>query len=1002
MLRLITILITGLLLCSTAAMSQEQSGELIGTVRLEDGSAVSDVSVLLEGTNLIGNRKYITDEKGQYRFPLLPPGNYTVTLTLEGFKQVVRKGIVLEVGRILKLDVVMPAGAVRDEIVLYGASPIIDVRKNAITSNITKAAISKLPKRRDFTGVVATQAGINYEGTENAGGFSFNGASLSENTFFVDGMNTTDTENGFSGQRVDYDSVEEVQMKSSGSAAEYGGSMGGVISVITRSGGNRFHGSLSIYYENRKLRGNPREILMLDPVKNYEAYYIKPYKDRGYSFEPGISLGGYIIKDSLWFFTSIIPQFEKINRPGRFIENPEYDRAIFTFKRRIFKGTGKLTAVISNNLRLSLSGTFNHVKKEGALPLQSGSTAYVTALNMKYQGRKIPIDTFSGNLDYLINSNLFLNISGGSYRTNEYDSNGPVPITRLRFNNSNSHIPGVIHHAGNWHNSSWDQLNADIRAVSRRISLKGDLTYYFSFKGEHVVKTGLSWSNVSLDKFRGVAKEYWYFHWKNGDRFDTYVKSDGTEVPLDYGYVRSYAYGENGKLDTDRWAFYIQDSWTIADKLTINYGLRFENEDMPSMDKDQPDAAFRFGFFDKIAPRIGFVYDFNGDGNNKLFGSFGLYYDVMKLSMATSAFGGVKYVMSYYNIADPDWTKYEDAESQFWSGSEGPVVGGELLETVNMRTPSFSLVQPDMEPFSKVEVSLGYQKKLGNSLMLTVRGLYNSIINAVEDVGIRMNGTSRYFIGNPGSAWINKKYREAAVKGHIPYGRKCPSPKRRYYSLQVNFDKKFSNRWLGGFSLTFSRLWGNFSGLASTDEAGRQDPNVQKYFDSWFIHYDSKLDESTGLLPTDRPFQAKIYGAYSFDSGFTIGFNMIAGSGTPISRSIEINGQDGYYPDGRKSDGRTPFYWQADLYIEYSVKLTDKVNLNLNMNITNITDNKIARSKYNLMTEELVNLTNEELMKGFDSEKLLETRGYVKDPRFLMKNSFQPPLQVMFGVRLSF
>ncbi len=991
------------LLCTGAIFGQEQSGEFIGTVMLEDGSVVPGVSVSVKGTNLVGARTSVSDENGKYRFPALPPGTYTITFTLEGFKQVVRKGVVLEVGKTLKLDGVMQAGAIQEEVLVEGASPLVDVRKSSIATNMTKETISKLPKGRNFTGVITTQAGVNYEDGETAGGYSFDGASASENTFFVDGMNTTTAETGTSGQRVDYDSVEEVQVKSSGYAAEYGGSMGGVISVITKSGGNEFHGDLNVYYETRKLRGNPRKILMLNPENEKEAMYITPYKDKGYSLEPGISLGGYIIKDRLWFFTSFIPQFEKIERPGRFTETPEHDKEIFTFKRRRLKGSAKLTAAISNNLRLSLSAAINHVKREGDLPLRSGRTSYGTTATMKDWGKTNPGITLSGSLDYSIGNNAFLNVSGGYYRTNEYDSgNEADPVTRLRFKNSNSHIPDVEHHIANWSNISWAQLNADVRDISERKSLKGDFTYYFNAGGEHVAKAGIAWSNVGLDKFNGVAENYWYFYWKNGDKYDSYEKADGTVVPVDYGYVRSYVYGENGKLDTDRWAFYLQDSWTIGNNLTINYGVRFEKEDMPSFSKDHPEAAFKFDFFDKIAPRVGFAYDLKGDGKDKIFGSFGLYYDVMKLSMATGAFGGAQYVVSYYNITDPDWKKYADASSHYWTGSTAPVVGGELIESINKRVPSFNLVQPDMKPYSKMEISLGYQKMLKEDLSLTVRFLHNRILNAIEDIGVRIGADEHYYIGNPGSDWINEQYKKSAAEGHIPAGRTCPDPKREYYSLQFNFDKKFSNNWLGGLSLTFSRLWGNFSGLASTDEAGRQDPNVQKYFDSWFIHYDSKLDESTGLLPTDRPLQAKVYGAYTFDFGLTVGFNVMASSGTPVSRSIEINGQDGYYPDGRKSDGRTPFYWQADMYVEYAMNLTDKVKLNLNVNITNITDNKIARNRYNLMTEEVVNLTNDEIVKGFDSEELLKTGGYAKDPRFLMKSFFQPPIQIMFGAKLSF
>ncbi len=1005
--KLVIMLMTAMLLLSGALIAQEQSGEFIGSVLLEDGSAVPGVTVTVKGTNLVGERTSVSDENGKYRFPSLPPGTYTITFTLDGFKQVVRKGIVLEVGKTLKIDSVMQAGAIQEEVLVEGASPVVDVRKSSISTNMTKEVISKLPKGRNFTGVIATQAGVNYEEGSSGSGYSFDGASSSENTFFVDGMNTTTAESGVSGQRVDYDSVEEVQVKSSGYNAEYGGSMGGVVSVITKSGGNEFHGGLSVYYSNYSLSGKSRDVLKLDPADKTDrtAMYQKTYKDKGYSLEPGFNIGGYVIKDRLWFFTSFIPEFTKITRPGFFVNTPEHNKEEFDFKRKRYKGSAKITAAITNNLRFSMSGSVNHYKNEGGLPSRYGTSSYDESVDNQKLGRTLPSLTLAGSLDYSIGNNAFLNISGGFYRTNAYDSGDRPPVTPfVYFSNSNEHLglgDGISHGAGTA-NGVWANRNKNVKDISKRKSLKGDFTYYFNAAGEHVAKAGIAWTNVAMDKQTGYAADYWRFYWKNGDKYDTYTDSAGKVTNLDYGYVRARFYGESGKLDTDRWAIYAQDSWTIGNKLTVNYGIRFEKENMPAFSKEQS-TAFKFGFFDKIAPRVGFAYDIKGDGTNKLFGSFGLYYDVMKLSMATGSFGGAKFYDVYYNIKDPDWRKYINEKSWFWNNqSTSPVLGGELLEIADKRVPSFHLIQPNMKPYSKMELSLGYQRELKDNLSLTVRFLHNRILNAIEDIGVKIGSNENFYIGNPGSDWINEQYKKSAEEGHIPAGRTCPKPKREYYSVQFNLDKKFSDNWLGGISLTLSRLWGNFSGLASMDEGNRQDPNVARYFDAWFAHYDSHLNQATGLLPSDRPLDLKVYGAYTFDFGLTVGVNAYARTGTPVSRELKLNEQDGYYPDGRKSDGRTPFLWQIDLYMEYAMKLGDKMNLSFDVNITNLTDNKIARGKFRNMTSEHVNLTNDEILKGFDAEELLKAKGWAIDPRFLMKQDFQPPLEIRFGAKLSF
>ncbi len=1000
-------LMTVLMLSVLFLGAQEQSGEFVGAVLLEDGSAVPGVTVTVKGTNLVGERTSVSDENGKYRFPLLPPGTYTIKFSLEGFKQVVRKGVVLEIGKTLKVDGVLQAGAIQEEVLVEGASPIVDVRKSSTATNLTKEVITKLPKGRDFTGVIATQAGVNFESGGGGDGFSFDGASSSENTFFVDGMNTTNTYSGVSGQRVDYDSVEEVQVKSSGYNAEYGGSMGGVVSVITKSGGNEFHGGLTVYYENRSLKSKPRKLLRYDPndTAHNTAEYFQPYKDKGYGIEPGFNLGGYIIKDRLWFFTSLIPRFSKVTRPAYFEEEPEHNKEEFDQTWKYFKGSAKITAALTNNLRLSVSGSINNYKYEGSLPTQSGTSSYSSIVSSKESGTTRTNFTVAGGLDYSLGNNLFINVSGGFFRSNAYDS-GTLPelSSFLYFYNPNKQFDideNLKHGTGTVHGSVAGR-SRNVRDISERLSLKGDLTYYFNAGGEHVAKVGFSWANVTMDRLQGNVRERWYFNWKNGDQNDTYELPDGTVIPLDYGYAFAYTYGENGKLDTDRWAFYLQDSWTIGNNFTLNFGVRFEKEEMPSMDKEQPQAAFKFGFFDKIAPRVGFAYDFNGDGKNKLFGSFGIYYDVMKLAMAVNSFGGGKMYYSYYNIADPDWTKYIDKTGWYWSGSKDPVNGGELLEIVNGREPSFDLIQPDMKPYSKMELSLGYQRELRDNLSFTARFLHNRILNAIEDIGVKIGSTENFFIGNPGSDWINKKFAEAGEAGTIPEGRKCPDPKREYYSLQLSLDKKFSDNWLGGVSVNFSSLKGNFSGLASTDEDNRQDPNVARYFDAWFLHYDSQMRSSDGVLPTDRPIDVKLYGAYTFDFGLTLGFNAYGRSGTPISTTIDLNSQDGYYPNGRGDQGRTPFIWQVDLYAEYEFELSNKIKMNFNVNITNLTNNKIARMKYNGIVNDKTTMTNEEIVAGYDLDEAIQKEGWSLNPLYLKEYRFMPPMEIRFGAKLSF
>lgn len=215
---LIIFTLTLLVFLGTNVYSQEQSGEVVGTVVLEDGSAIPGVLIEVDGKKLVGKKTAVSNENGAFRILGLPPGQYDFVFTLEGFKVFKRNDVKVVLGKTVKLDILMETGTITEEIIITGKAPVIDVRNSAASVNISKEVFLKLPKGRDFTSLIVTQAGTNNENI--GGGLQMEGASSSENTFFVDGVNTTTIEGGVSGQAVNYDYVEEVQTKATGYNAE--------------------------------------------------------------------------------------------------------------------------------------------------------------------------------------------------------------------------------------------------------------------------------------------------------------------------------------------------------------------------------------------------------------------------------------------------------------------------------------------------------------------------------------------------------------------------------------------------------------------------------------------------------------------------------------------------------------------------------------------------------------------------------------------------------------
>ncbi len=980
--------------------SQEQSGEVVGTVSLEDGSAIPGVLIEVSGKKLIGKKTAVSNENGNYRIMGLPPGEYSFVFTLEGFKTFKRTGVNVVLGKTIKLNIVMKTGVIKEEIVISGQAPVIDVRNSAAATNISKDVFLKLPKGRDFTSVIVTQAGANDENI--GGGLQMEGASSSENTFFVDGVNTTTIEGGVSGQRINYDYIEEVQTKTTGYSAEYGGSMGGVVNVITRSGGNEFHGELIAYMNADWLNGEPRDSLRLNPLDSTVAEYFHYPKDKYNAYEPGFSLGGYLIKDKIWFYGSVVPRFYKQTRQVDAIGYPEAAGKEYSRTITYYRGSGKISAAITPKLRFTLSGTIDNQENKNSLPAQSGSFNPNASTYEDY-GYKYPSFTASAALDWSIGSNSFLNVQGGMHKYNAFSTNIPDNVpTRLRHAYSNYNIPGMpdnLKVPAGYYNVGWSDIYLDTKNLARKISAKTDFTTYLNAGGEHVIKAGFGWNQLFMDKEQGINTPYWLFYWGKS----SYTKLDGTVVPVKYGYARELGpYGTIADATSNRFSLYLQDSWTIGKNLTLNYGIRLEKEEIPAMAEGRP-TAFEFGFFDKIAPRFGFAYDLKGDGKTKVFGSAGIYYDVMKLDMVAGSFGGLKWEDSWYEISNLDWTLYDGQKGWSFTGSTDPINGGQFLEHKNHRIPSFDTIQPSdsLKPISKMEASLGFAHELSTDLAFTIRGSYNKMLQTIEDIGVQTPEGEKYYIGNPGSDWINQKYTESGDAGLMPKGRSCPAPNRQYYSLTFQLDKKFSNNWLGGASVTLSRLTGNHSGLASSDEFGRQNPNVERYWDLWFFMYDSQMQEVIGLLPTDRPFDMKVYGAYTFDFGLTVGINAYAKTGTPLSTEFMLNNQQGWYPNGRADLGRTPFIWQLDSYIEYTVKL-GKASLQLNANITNVTNNNTARRTYTRIYDSAVYLSDDEILQGFNVDTVLNNLGYARDPRFLKNHTFLSPISVRLGAKLSF
>ena len=1022
----------------TAGMAFAQltpGGKITGKVVDNQGVALPGVAVEATSTRLVGKAVTITDANGTFRLMALPSGTFDIVFSLSGFNTLNRKGIYLELSQTLALNVTLDQATVEEQVTVVGQAPLIDVKSTVKGQTMTKEVYLTLPRGRSFDSLISTIPGVQNESI--TAGISVDGASGAENMWYADGADIGDFHYGDRGQNVVLELLDEVKVTASGYNAEFGGSMGGVINVITRSGSNEFHGDIIGFYENNRsyMQGKSRTFLRRDPYTsgyvyeyvNYDDLYFDGGKDRDrYNrFEGVFSLGGYIIKDKLWFFGSFNPSYNQTvaSRDFALREGPFQN---FKAKNTGFGGSARLTAAPVKGLRLSASFINNFTNYRGALPtiIGNGSSTY----EWEREGYNYPNLSASLTANYSIGNNLLISYRGGWHEQNQNNQQiAPPDESTYVFNTSNSIYasdpfytdnPDLIQ-LGGW--SSSTVYMETLRYLRGKIGNNVDVSYYLSAGGEHALKAGIGYNYIYEDRFTGAPHPRVYVNWgetTNDLDFNIGPDADPEGNPGDvygqYGYyiVRgsfTSPYGSVWKIKSNNLSVYLQDSWTIKNRLTLNIGLRAESQYMPTFtdNRDYPgwtDNPVRFSLGDTLAPRLGAVYDVFGDSSLKIFGSFGIYYDVMKMYMGQLTFGGSKRVEDYYALNNPDWTAIaangllEDALDQAANGTNT------YAGSMDYLPPSLNRVDPAMKPTSQREISFGAEKKLFENLSLSVRFVNKHLIRTIEDVGVYVReGTTVYqdfWVTNPGygvSRWTTDG-------GQFdPMYWACPKATREYLGLNISLEKRFSHNWQGGLNYTLSKVYGNYSGLASSDEGGRLGPSVEQDFDRWFMGYDGQGNLLDGPLPQDRTHYFKAYGSYAFPFGLTVGAVAYGRSGLPLSTKVLYNSKY-FYVNGREDMGRLPFTFWADLYMDYTLKIAGKYRASINFQINNVTSTDTIQSMITTPNRSSFTGYHPQILDGTfatDYESIIATRG-IAHPMYGEWETRFAPWSGRLGLKFSF
>jgi len=797
----------------------------------------------------------------------------------------------------------------------------------------------------------------------NAYGFSVGGGADSENSYLVEGQETADLIGGYSHTNVPFDFIQEVQVKSSGIEAEHGGALGGVANVVMKKGTNGLHGSVFTQFENQGLDGSPVAYSRYNPLDTgtkttwgfidpaYQNY--QPIKPKTSTVFPGFTIGGPLLKDKIFAFVGFNPEWQDEER--KVYDGPTYGTLPFSQNTHTYYTTARVDAVVTQKVRVFGSWLYQYQRQLGEnLPRSDSTTNFVNfssgcfgSASITCAGPPIPPSAFSHaqgfsapntttnvGADITLTQHLVATTRFGYFFENYHDFGFPQGGSTYFWEDDDiggtdalgGALPSSFQYLNGWYSAGQSQ-NFTVRNASKAIQFDQDVAWFKSgLAGTHNFKFGYQLNRLSNDIFQRWNQPATLvnagFNASTAYGAGTGYGATVTCPPLIAlygqcqgldGYITVQDFGTQGKATSFNHSFFIQDAWTLGRGITVNAGLRIEREYLPGEKftgeitpgvpvGTAPAHPIDFGWGKKIAPRIGAAWDVFKNGKMKVFGSYGQFYDQMKLNLAISSFGGQWWQNCVYAL---NTTNYTSLIPAFNSGNParycvGPLdtseanwlngvqpAGISFIENTNYRTWPTSCstcsqtqegVMPNINPYKQHESVFGIDYQLQKNLAFEARWDRRRLDHVIEDSAIYNPSVGETFvIVNPGqqldktfSSFYNWLYPQNPLtcSAAMP----CPPNNiipgaRAYDGVEFRLTKSTSNHWAGMFAYTYSKFRGNYTGLTSSDLSdggfgGRNSPNNSRAFDEDYFSWNSMGGSSSGLLPTDRPSTMKGYVYY--------------------------------------------------------------------------------------------------------------------------------------------
>jgi hypothetical protein len=648
--RHLIVAILACLLASTHAFAQgggaSTTGSINGKVADTSQAVLPGVTVTVASPSLMGVQTAVTDQGGNYRFPALPPGSYTVTFELPGFTTLKRENIQISMGFTAAVNVELAVASLQETVTVTGDSPVIDTSSTRVQQNFKLEALQEMPNSRDLWSLLAVtpsvtmsriDVGGNRAGTQT--GYTAYGYS-GQNRVLVEGINTTEGTSG-AGFYVDYGSFEEVFLGTVAQGAEMP-TPGVQSQMLGKSGGNKFQGEIYQDYESNGLISeniskNVASKFLYDPATNPGGAIRLHSNETEKYHDSNFNVGGPIKKDKMWWYFSYRNFKNSVAQPN-FI-GPIAGRL---FDTKLWNPSGKATYQINQNNKLIGYYQWGQKEQPNRLVASSVCNCNLTSLegtNFQKSGSWI----YKGEWNGTINNKTYAEVRYGVFGYYFPLIANSDTLDHEKVDNFQNLLFGA------------DQKEQTDR---QRKQATGSLTYFkdgwggshnFKLGGELMLETG--W--------------YGYTQVASGNIRETIASSGNPSQVVMYAptatHVGSLGDGPNGNLlsvaKVNTTDFFITDQWSIG-RATLNLGLRYDHYDVFTPDQTQLAYTFPSGVsiaaascstdptnfcekhylkWDSVVPRLGLSYDLLGTGKTVLKVNYGMYRFNPGVGVAASA-----------------------------------------------------------------------------------------------------------------------------------------------------------------------------------------------------------------------------------------------------------------------------------------------------------------------------------------------------------------------------